>query len=333
MFVNAVLPILALSINSHLQHLIISFATLCCVLTLVQVGLLCVDIQSPYNMLIPLAAMGLALLSELYRCHEQRVANSALEWETCFECFCTLTGGLLLLAADKRRNSPDQAMYWLQLFLALTAATAAILSPSHPVVSAMTAAGLLTYFFLPRGHLCWHIASAYALYRLWTLLRRPHVVPITINNLNLESDQVHHVVVVLIFIAAKSSCRRLSQLATALPPELRVSTHVEDLLYVAASDLWPGGHTRSNLGEPPVVGISGEPAPRNMPVSGVEGSQPAPAPSSSAPSSRTRDSKMDIHAVAAAALCLGSFALGHCKVGSIGAWSCFCACYTTLPVL
>lgn len=118
-------------------------------------------------------------------------------------CLFAVLGGALLRAIDIKRKDPKVKNILLGVFFTLLALFGFLVGFVDDVTLCALVAGIVTVVNPARGHIFWHIASAYALYIWWYMLRIRPGDPDT----PYHSDNV--LVNLLLFIALKNGFRRL----------------------------------------------------------------------------------------------------------------------------
>jgi len=118
-------------------------------------------------------------------------------------CLFAVLGGALLRAIDIKRKDPKVKNILLGVFFTLLALFGFLVGFVDDVTLCALVAGIVTVVNPARGHIFWHIASAYALYIWWYMLRIRPGDPDT----PFHSDNV--LVNLLLFIALKNGFRRL----------------------------------------------------------------------------------------------------------------------------
>lgn len=268
-------------------------------------------------------------------------AVDSYQYAMWLQCFFGAIGGMILRLADIKRKSPLFLINTQRLYFFLLTIFGIFLGSTNYVVWIGAFFGILVVADPTKGHICWHFASSYALYIWWYMLRvRP-------------GDSATHVnagspiAAILVFAVMKNAIRRLFMNFTWLSTEVRtrsfilaehlffamwgwyvldvaagtsswlrspiycwsaplypfelfylyyqvkVATHCEDVMYLlVASDLLTPSTKR--VTSPNSEDSSNEKTGR-----------------------KTRDLKMDVHHLATAALCIGSYIFGYSKIGSL----------------
>ncbi|KAJ1415964.1 hypothetical protein B484DRAFT_157626 [Ochromonadaceae sp. CCMP2298] len=126
--------------------------------------------------------------------------------------FCGLVGGVLLRAADIKRNAPTTRTLLLAAYSLIVLAFALTVDVFDTLTLCGAAAGLVTLHNPARGHIFWHGASAYSIYIWWYALRTRPGDPLT----PYGADNILFAVVLM--FALKNAVRRIF-MNCALPPQ------------------------------------------------------------------------------------------------------------------
>lgn len=126
------------------------------------------------------------------------------EYRLWWQCFFACFGGMVLRLADIKRTNPKAFAWCLRgFFFICVAPFGLVLGPSDPVLVGGLLAGVIVANFPARGHIFWHVGSAYALFIWWYLLRvRP-------GNPESSSNRDTTIFSVLLLVAVRNAVRRL----------------------------------------------------------------------------------------------------------------------------
>ena len=142
-------------------------------------------------------------------------------------CLFAVLGGALLRAIDIKRKAPRAKNGLLGVFFVLLALFGFLVGFTDDVTLCALLAGVVTVLNPARGHVFWHIASAYALYIWWYMLRIRPGDPET----PYHGDNV--LINLLLFIALKNGFRRL---VMNIPPAY-MSTDYQDRVRLVVEHL------------------------------------------------------------------------------------------------